>query len=103
MISLGYSLIEAFEMAIRIKVTPVEFESAESNGYVYGTVRGNRNLCAYVDLGQERTYSERPGDDSKTRYRLFLSCDAFFAETDAQADDGDFKTSALDVTVILYC
>ena len=90
-------------MAIRIKVTPIEFDSAESNGYTYGNVRGNQTLCAYVDLGQERPYVERPSDDPNTRYRLFLNCDAYFAETETQVDEEDFKTSALDVTVILYC
>jgi hypothetical protein len=107
MLSLAYkesnfSLLEATIMALRIKVSPVEFEAAESQGAVYGELRGKPGLSAYVELGREGEYVEKSGDNPQTRYRLFFNCNAYFAETEVDADDGNFKTEALDVTVIIY-
>ncbi|NJM76240.1 MAG: hypothetical protein HC852_11185 [Acaryochloridaceae cyanobacterium RU_4_10] len=47
-------------MALRVKVSALEFEAAESNGAVFGTLRGRHDVYVYVELGQEKEYIERP-------------------------------------------
>jgi hypothetical protein len=89
-------------MAIRIKVTSFEFEDAESNGAVYGELRGKRGFSVYAELGIERAYNRQSSDDPNTRYRLFYHCDVFVAGTQAQIDAGQFEADILDVTVIIY-
>jgi hypothetical protein len=90
-------------MALRIKVTRTEFEAAAANGCVYGLVRGKRGLYVYAELGREEEYIFRPNDDPKADYRLFLNCDAFFALTEEQLDEGIFVAEEPDITVIIYC
>jgi hypothetical protein len=102
MLSLRYSLIEAFEMVLRLKVSSLEFEAAESNGAVFGELRGQRGIYAYAELGQEKDYVEKPSDNPNTRYRFFLNCDVFFAKTQAQMDAGEYETDILNIMVVIY-
>jgi hypothetical protein len=89
-------------MALRLKVSSLEFEAAETNGAVFGELRGQRGMFVYADLGQEKDYIEKPSDNPNTRYRLFLNCDVFVAKTQAQMDACEYETSILDVTVVIY-
>jgi hypothetical protein len=100
MLSLAYRLTEGLQMILKLKVSLVEFNAAESNGAVYGQLR--KGIYVYAELGQEKDYIERFRDDPKTRYRLFINCDAFFAETKAQIADGDYATSISGVTIIIF-
>ncbi len=90
-------------MNLKIKVSPQEFEAACSNGCVYGEVRRKAILYAYVDLGQEKPYLDRPGDNSETRFRAFANCNVFFAETEADVNNSRFQGELSNQYVIIYC
>ncbi len=87
-------------MALRVKVSVREFAAAESDGAVYGQLR--KGVYVYAELGQEKDYIEKSGDNPQTRYRLFTNCDAFFAETKTQIADGDYATSISGITIVIY-
>lgn len=84
-------------MVLRIQVTRSEFNAAESNGAVYGLLKGRRGLYAYAELGKEVEYIPRTNDDPKTEYRMFRNCDAFFATSLEQLDADDFKGEELNI------
>ncbi len=91
-------------MAIRIKATPLEFEAASSDGCVYGEIKGKRGLYVYVELGEEKEYIPSSNDNPTTEYRLFISCDVYFAKTKEQLANGEFEAEYLpNVTTIIYC
>lgn len=91
-------------MAIRIKATPLEFEAASNDGCVYGEIKGKRGLYAYVELGPEKEYIPSSNDNLMTEYRLFISCDVYFAKTKEQLANGEFQAEYLpNKTVIIYC
>jgi hypothetical protein len=90
-------------MVIRIKVNPENFDDAEPYGSVDGLFQGRRGLYAYVELGEEMDYIPQPGDNPRTEYRIFRTCNAFFATTIEQLDAGEFDGEMLNVTVIIYC
>ena len=87
-------------MALRVKVSSLEFEAAETNGAVYGQLR--KGIYIYAELGREKDYIERNSDNQNTRYRLFTDCNVFFAETKVQITDGDYATNISSVTIIIY-
>ena len=89
-------------MALRVKVSSLEFEAAESNGAVFGELRSRRGIFVYADLGSEKEYIEQASDNPNTRYRLFLNCDVFVAKTQAQMDACEYETSILNITLIIY-
>lgn len=91
-------------MILRVKaVNSNEFSAACSDGGVYGRLRGRSDLYVYADLGQEKEYIPNPKDDPKTEYRMFTDCDAYFADTEQQLRDGDFRAEELhDVTLVVY-
>jgi len=88
---------------LRIQVTRIEFDAADSDGAVYGLLRGRRGLYVYVELGQEEDYSPRHDDDPKTEYRKFRNCNTFFAATIEQLEAGGSDVERDNVTVIIYC
>lgn len=91
-------------MAIRIKATPLEFEAASTDGCVYGEIKGKRGLYVYVELGEEKEYIPSSNDNPTTEYRLFISCDVYFAKTKEQLANGEFDAESLpNVTAIIYC
>ena len=91
-------------MAIRIKATLIEFEAASTNGCVYGEIKSKRGLYVYVELGEEKEYIPSSSDNRMTEYRLFTSCDVYFAKTKEQLTDGEFEAEYLpNTTVIIYC
>lgn len=92
-------------MALRVKVTRADFESAQSDGWVDGLVQGRKGLWAYVELGAEQEYIPSPNDDPRTEYRLFRGCDVFLAESQEQLESLNNNANAelINVTVILYC
>jgi hypothetical protein len=87
-------------MILRIKVDRANFEDAKSDGWVDGQFRG---LWAYVELGTEEEYIPKPSDNSKTQYRLFRGCDAFFYDSQELLEEGEYKLRQLNVMVIIYC
>lgn len=92
-------------MALRVKVTRSDFESATSDGWVDGLVQGRKGLWAYVELGTEQEYIPSSKDDPRTEYRLFRGCDVFFALSQEQLEALTDNTNAelVNETVILYC
>jgi hypothetical protein len=91
-------------MSIRVKATRAEFEAACADGCVYGEIRGKRGLYIYAELGEEREYVSSPNDNPTTEYRLFTSCNVYFAKTREQLANGEFEAEELpNATVIIYC
>ncbi|RAM48590.1 MAG: hypothetical protein C6Y22_27100 [Hapalosiphonaceae cyanobacterium JJU2] len=91
-------------MVIRIKAIREEFEAARTDGCVYGHLRGKRGLYVYAELGAEKEYIPSPNDEPMTEYRIFVSCNVYFAKTKDQLANGEFEAEYLpDVTVIIYC
>ncbi|NJL10354.1 MAG: hypothetical protein HC908_09840 [Calothrix sp. SM1_7_51] len=92
-------------MALRVKVTRSDFESATSDGWVDGLVQGRKGFWAYVELGTEQEYIPSPNDDPRTEYKLFRGCDVFLAESQEQlsALNDNSNAELINVTVILYC
>jgi hypothetical protein len=89
-------------MALRVKVKREDFESATSDGWVDGLVKGRKDVWVYVELGIEQEYIPSPNDDPRTEYRLFTACDTFFAESQEQLEALNYDGQLLNVTVILY-
>lgn len=89
-------------MAIRVKVSRNDFEEAESQGWVDGLLKGKEGLWVYVELGTEQEYIPSQKDDSNTEYRLFIGCDAFFANSQEILERGDYQAKELNVNVIIY-
>jgi hypothetical protein len=88
----------------RIKVERIEFDKAENEGFVYGKdLERQRYNSTYIDLGHEKPYVLGYNDDLRTDYRVFLSCNVQYAETDQKADQEIFYESIFGVTVIIYC
>lgn len=83
-------------MILRVKAANNnEFNAACSDGGAYGRVRGRSGLYVYADLGQEKEYIPSPKDDPQTEYRMFTGCDAYFADTEQQLRNGDFRAEEL--------
>lgn len=91
-----------YKMALRVKVTRSDFESATSGGWVDGLVQGRKDVWAYVELGTEQEYIPSSGDNPRTEYRLFRGCDAFFAKSQEKLEALNYDGQLLSVTVILY-
>lgn len=90
-------------MVLRIRVSQAEFQAAAADGWVDGLFLGRDGLFTYVELGEEKQYLSRPHDDPHTSYRLFTTCDVYFARSQHQLERGDYEASQLGVTVIIYC
>jgi hypothetical protein len=91
-----------YKMALRVKVTRADFESATSDGWVDGLVQGRKDVWAYVELGTEQEYIPRESDNPRTEYRLFRGCDVFLAKSQEKLEALNYDGQLLSVTVILY-
>ncbi len=89
-------------MAIRIKVTRIEFNSANDGGYVYGKFVSRPSLSVYVNLGIEKPYTPNSKDDPNTECRLFVNCDIYFSLTDQAVDDEIYISKKFAEVVIIY-
>lgn len=89
-------------MALRVKVTREDFESASSDGWVDGLVQGRKDVWVYVELGTEQEYIPSSNDNPRTEYRLFRGCDTFFADSQEQLEALNYDGQILNVAVILY-
>ena len=91
-------------MTFRIKVTREEFESAASDGWVDGQLRGKKGIYAYCELGKEQVYVLQPNDDPKTDYRIFVGCGVYFAKNQERLENGDYALGKFSsAVVIIYC
>lgn len=90
-------------MALRIKVSRLDFDAACTNGYVDGQESGRPGVYVYAELGKEKEYIPNANDDPKTNYRLFLNCDVSYAKTEENAAEGIFEHTVHNETVIILC
>jgi hypothetical protein len=88
--------------AIRVKAIREEFDAAISDGCVYGEVIRQTTFYVYVELGKEIEYNLSPKDDPNTEYKMFISCNVFFTQTQEQLDREEYVSESLNSTVIIY-
>ena len=95
-----------------VRVLRSEFTEAKSNGYVDGIIieyyEANGRfqpgtLYVYVELGREREYIPKRGEDPQTERRCFTNCTICYARTEKDRDKGIFETELSHQTVIIYC
>ncbi|MEC4816148.1 MAG: hypothetical protein SAK29_23195 [Scytonema sp. PMC 1069.18] len=87
---------------IKLKVTRKQFNLANPDGFVDGKIPG-KNIYAYVVLGFEKEYIPNPKDDPKTDYRIFFGCSVYYASSEQDLKDENFKLEEHNLTVIIYC
>ncbi|ELS03574.1 hypothetical protein Xen7305DRAFT_00032980 [Xenococcus sp. PCC 7305] len=87
-----------------VKVCKEEFEAAESDGYVFGTMLvGTAKAHVYVQLGIEKDYQGRRNDHPNTSYRFFLNSTIYYAKTASDIDNEQYEGSLENLTVIILC
>lgn len=77
----------------------LEFAATKANGAIYGKCNG---VYAYVELGKEEEYIERPNDNPKTEYRFFINCTVEYSETKEQSNQGTYQFKEVGINVIVY-
>jgi hypothetical protein len=91
-------------MSKRIKVERIDFDEAETEGFVYGKDLERRQYnSVYVALGHEKPYILCSRDNLQTDYRVFLNSEVHYAKNDQEADQGIYYESIYKVAVIIYC
>jgi hypothetical protein len=90
----------------RIHTEKVEFEAAETDGYVYGRdceyhIEGSA-AYVYVDLGKEKPYISKKSDPLDVEYKFFSGCRVCYAAADKDLDN-DKARVCFDSDIILYC
>lgn len=91
---------------IRIKVTNIEFQGAESNGFAYGRdlkkkIKGSC-YSVFIRLGEEKPYTYREWEDPSLECRLFKECHISYAESDEKVDDEDYLFTLPIVDIVIY-
>lgn len=88
---------------LELKVDSGEFKAACEDGEVYGKIIVADLQYVYAELGKEIKYISRRIDNEKTRYRKFMNCHAFFANTQEKVDNGDFSKDVSGIKIIIFC
>jgi hypothetical protein len=93
---------------IRIKALDrLEFDGAESDGYVYGTLSkyaNNRWQTFYVFawLGTLVDYQTTLKDDPNASYKKFVNCTVRVATTQEKLDAENFIAEESGLTIVIY-
>ncbi len=75
---------------LQVKTNALEFNNAESNGYIYGYVIRKHKFSVYINLGEEVPYNTTKTDHENTKYRLFRNCTVYYSENDDDLDKGTY-------------
>jgi hypothetical protein len=93
---------------IRIKASnQLEFDGAESEGYVYGTfskyVQNEwKEFYVFAWLGQQISYQESSNDDLNASYKMFSDCTIRVALTAEKLDAEEFLVEDSSINLIIY-
>lgn len=90
-------------MVAVIKTSKLDFDSAESYGYIYGYIIRQEVFPVYVELGKEKEYIPSAKDNEKTEYKLFINCSVLISETDEKLDEQEYVQIIEHISVKIYC
>jgi len=93
-------------MTVKITVSRKEFNQAKSNGTVWGRyLYETPKLFVYAELGTEREYIPKYGDDLRTDYRIFTNCYVEYYRTMEDLKSGNVIEERIEdnVAVIICC